>query len=89
MSKHEYVRRQKQTREHSCHWPGCSQQVPPAMWGCRSHWFMLPKNLRDKIWRTYRPGQEVTMTPSEEYLDAAREVQLWIRERAGREARGE
>jgi len=24
--------------------------VPPKMWGCKKHWFKLPKSLRDKIW---------------------------------------
>ena len=67
-----------QTRKHHCHWPGCEKQVPPAMWGCRTHWYSLPKDLRDKVWRAYQPGQEATMTPSAEYLDVAREVQAWI-----------
>ena len=75
-----YVVRQPQTRRHECHWPGCTKQVPPAMWGCKAHWFRLPKRLRDAIWRTYQPGQETTMTPSAEYLEVAREVQEWIRE---------
>lgn len=78
--KADYVKRQKQTRDHHCHWPGCNKQVPPAMWGCKAHWFKLPKYLRDKIWKTYRPGQEITMTPSREYLQAAEEVQQWIKD---------
>lgn len=73
-----YVKRQGQTREHHCHWPGCGKQVPPAMWGCKEHWFVLPKALRDRVWATYRPGQEVNMTPSREYLAVATEVQAWI-----------
>lgn len=40
---------------------------------------MLPKILRDKIWNTYRRGQEIDKRPSEEYLSAAEEVQEWIR----------
>lgn len=48
------------------------------MWGCKTHWFTLPKHLRDKIWRTYRPGQEKTMTPSPAYVEAAQQVQAWI-----------
>ena len=48
------------------------------MWGCREHWFMLPKRLRDLIWATYVPGQEITKTPSQDYLVAARQVQTWI-----------
>lgn len=43
-------------------------------------WFALPKHLRDKIWATYVPGQEKTMTPSAAYLAAAEEVDQWIRE---------
>ena len=81
-SKRRYVQRQGQTRTHHCHWPGCEAQVPPAMWGCRSHWFRLPKRLRDRIWNTYVPGQEVDMSPSEEYLKIADEVQQWIKENA-------
>jgi hypothetical protein len=69
-----------QDRRHACHWPGCGKQVPPAMWGCKAHWFALPKALRDRIWDTYEIGQEVTMTPSAEYLAAAHAVQLWIEE---------
>lgn len=73
-----HVQRATQTRTHACHWPGCPLQVPPAMWGCKSHWYSLPKALRDKVWRVYRPGQENDMRPSREYLDVADEVQAWI-----------
>lgn len=78
-TKADYVRSQKQTRKHHCHWPGCEKQCPPAMWGCRQHWFALPQRLRDLIWQTYKPGQEINMTPSDAYLDAARQVQEWIK----------
>jgi hypothetical protein len=49
------------------------------MWGCRTHWFQLPKRLRDAIWRTYSPGQEIRMNPSRDYIAVADEVQRWIR----------
>ena len=74
-----HVKRAKQSRGHTCHWPGCTRQVPPAMWGCKDHWFALPMRLRNEIWRTYKVGQEITMTPSDEYLKAADAVQEWIR----------
>lgn len=48
------------------------------MWGCKPHWFMLPKELRDRIWGTYRPGQEIEQNPSDEYLAAARAAQIYI-----------
>jgi hypothetical protein len=76
--KADYVRRSGQTRNHHCHWTGCTKQVPPAMWGCRKHWFMLPRVLRAKIWRTYKSGQEIDGTPSREYVEASLEVREWI-----------
>jgi hypothetical protein len=65
--KADYVRGEarKGAGGHHCHWPGCEKPVPPVMWGC-------------KVWRTYRPGQEVSKTPSAEYIAVAREVQAWI-----------
>lgn len=77
-----YVLNAGQTRKHHCHWPGCDRQVPHAMWGCKAHWYALPTDLRAKIWRTFRPGQEKTMTPSSDYVAAAREVQEWIAKNA-------
>lgn len=73
-----HVKRAGQTRNHTCHWPQCGAQVPPAMWGCKRHWYMLPKYLRDRIWHEYRAGQETTLTPSRAYLDVAHEVEAWI-----------
>lgn len=64
--------------QHTCHWPGCAQAVPPAMWGCKPHWYRVPKHLRDRIWAAYVPGQEITKTPSRAYIEAAQAVQAWI-----------
>lgn len=81
-----YVKAQGQTRRHHCHWPGCERAVPPAMWGCRGHWFTLPAEKRNRIWQTYKPGQEVNGTPSAAYLDAARDVQEWIAQHLAKKA---
>lgn len=67
---------------HTCHWPNCTQRVPPVRWGCRKHWFALPLRLRNRIWATYVPGQEITKTPSAAYIAAAKEVQQWIAEKS-------
>jgi len=77
-TKADYVKNQTQIRKHYCHWPGCQREVPPSMWGCKFHWFKLPKALRNRIWQTYQPGQEITKTPSAQYLAAAADVQQWI-----------
>ena len=73
-----YVRRQAGDGRHTCHWPGCTRRVPPAMWGCKPHWFRLPKGLRNAIWRAYEPGQEISKAPSAAYVEAARAAQRWI-----------
>ena len=78
--KADYVRDQSKRGAggHHCHWPGCDKPVPPAMWGCKKHWYMLPAPLRSKVWATYRPGQEISKTPSPNYIAVAKEVQTWI-----------
>lgn len=59
------------------------------MWGCKPHWFALPKHIRDDIWATYRPGQEVTKTPSAEYISAAKAAQEWIIRKAQNESQSD
>jgi hypothetical protein len=68
---------------HHCHWPGCDKKVPPAQWGCRKHWYMLPIGLRSKIWAAYRIGQESDKKPSDKYVGVARQVRSWIKEHHG------
>lgn len=72
-----HVRAAKPTGNHTCHWPGCQAQVPPAMWGCKPHWYKLPDDLRRRIWNAYKIGQENTGA-SPDYIAVAREVQEWI-----------
>jgi hypothetical protein len=63
-----------QTRAHRCHADGCEEQVPPAMFMCKPHWFKLPKGLRDRVWSAYRLGQEKDGRASERYLSVTREA---------------
>ncbi|UZW54017.1 hypothetical protein NUH86_10770 [Sphingobium sp. JS3065] len=63
---------------HHCHWSGCTAKVPPAAWGCRKHWYRLPHTIRNRIWASFRPGQEQSKTPSRAYVEAAREAREWI-----------
>jgi len=73
------TRKGSKNYDHTCHCPGGTLQVPPAMWGCRRHWFTLPATLRQKIWSEYQPGQETIGRPSKEYIEVAKEVQDWIK----------
>lgn len=50
------------------HTYGCTKRVPPKMFMCRKHWYMVPKALRDAVWQEYVAGQEVCLDPSPEYL---------------------
>jgi len=83
-SKAKYVRTQssKAHSGHHCHWPGCSTEVHPALWGCKKHWFALPEPIRREIWRTYRAGQEVDKNPTPEYIRAFDAAIEWIKKRA-------
>lgn len=70
--------------EHTCHARGCISVVPPKLFMCRAHWYALPKEHRDAIWATYRRGQEVTKTPSDDYLRAARAAIQYLAENTTR-----
>ncbi len=43
---------------HHCHARGCIKPVPRAMLMCHKHWYMVPLELRRRVWATYQPGQE-------------------------------
>ena len=82
MNKYQYVAREAQNDpgNHHCHWPGCETIVPPAHWGCKRHWFLLPLDIRNRIWAAYRPGQEIQKNPSAAYLKAANDADEWIKQ---------
>jgi len=67
--------------EHLCHAKNCKVQVPPSMFMCRDHWYMLPKVMRDILWALYSPGQEITKTPSQDYLEHAQECIDYVAEK--------
>lgn len=48
------------------------------MWGCKEHWFKLPKYYRDRIWAEFRPGQETNWTPSREYMKVLAQLDAWF-----------
>jgi hypothetical protein len=60
---------------HICGWPGCNRPVPLDMWGCKSHWFTLPKEIRDEIWQGYGRGGKL----SPAWLAANEKALVWIR----------
>lgn len=78
MDKVNYVKSRPHESGHSCHWPNCDKEVKPALFMCKTHWFKLPKHLRDRIWEEYEPGQEVSKEPTVEYMYVVKEVMDWI-----------
>lgn len=65
---------------HTCHAIACKAQVPPVMFMCRRHWYMLSKTARDAIWRHYRVGQCDDWNITEKYAEAAKTAILQIAE---------
>src|ERR1035437_5921269 len=40
-----------------CPIPGCGRPIDPSRLMCRSHWYLVPKDVRDLVWATWRSGQ--------------------------------
>lgn len=55
---------------HRCQAAGCRKSVPLRMLMCFHHWRLVPAVLQREVWRTYVPGQEVTMNITDDYLMA-------------------
>lgn len=43
-----------------CALPGCGTRIDPTRLMCRHHWSLLPKQIRDRVWATWRSGQAAT-----------------------------
>lgn len=80
-TKADHVRREMRrgpTPGHDCHWPGgCHVQTAAAQFCCTKHWRMIPRPLQQKVWRAYRIGQEISKTPTREYMEVMREIKAW------------
>lgn len=63
--------------QHKCPWPFCTARVDADLWGCRSHWFTIPPELRKALWAAYKRGQTLA-TASKAYLDASAAIDTWI-----------
>jgi hypothetical protein len=63
---------------HKCLWPECDKLIPLSQWGCRSHWYRLPNNIRAWIGRTYRGGVLRGDHPSRHWLEAHHAALEWI-----------
>jgi len=71
---------------HHCHATNCKINVPPEMFMCKRHWFMLPQSMRKLIWANYREGQCDDMNPSKEYCIIAKRCLEYIANMEGIQA---
>jgi hypothetical protein len=65
-----------------CRIEGCDANHPNNLFCCRHHWFSLPKELQDEIWRTYDHGQGIFTS---EYLQAAENAEAYLENRDARD----
>ena len=42
-----------------CPAPGCGNQISLSRLMCRVHWYQIPRQLRDRVWATWRSGEGV------------------------------
>lgn len=60
---------------HNCHARNCEVPVPPKMLMCRRHWYMVPREMRNRVWNTYQRGQEIgQVLPTEAWFEASKEA---------------
>jgi hypothetical protein len=52
-----------------CPIAGCRDQIDPSRLMCRGDWYLVPKQLRDRVWATWRSGQGAL---SREHQEAVR-----------------
>ena len=42
------------TKRNKCAHPDCDKMKPLEQYACQEHWFSLPKDIRDEIWRGFK-----------------------------------
>jgi len=54
----------------TCWANGCERQIDDQYLMCSRHWRLVPQEVRNRVWRHFREGQDAT-TASQEYFEAA------------------
>ena len=60
---------------HQCPAPRCNRQVQEDRLACRTDWYRLPKDLRDRVWAAWYGGG----AGSPEHSEVVREAIEWYR----------
>lgn len=53
---------------HRCHAIGCERPTPEKYLMCSTHWYQVPPEDRAMVWELYVPGQEISKTPTADYV---------------------
>lgn len=61
---------------HLCPAPGCLRLCAAHIFCCRTHWFKVPKPLRDSLWRVWKHGT------AQEHLEVRAECVQALRDAA-------
>jgi hypothetical protein len=43
---------------HKCPVRGCTAVVSASLLACKTHWYALPRDMRDEVWAGYRARAE-------------------------------
>lgn len=68
----------KEREAHKCHARNCPTNIKSTLLMCAKHWKMVPKEIQDEIYNTYRKGQCTTKTPSREWHSAANKAIKYV-----------
>ena len=49
-----------------CPISGCYEEIDPSRLMCRTHWYLVPKQSRDRVWATWRSGEGVSSRDHED-----------------------
>lgn len=53
---------------HTCHARGCQRACHAKYLMCYRHWRMVPPKIQEKVWKHYRPFQELDKNFSKKWL---------------------
>lgn len=59
------------TMRQRCYAHDCRRPIPAGLLMCRDHWRLVPKELQDRVWQTWR-AYSSGRSGSEEWLEAAK-----------------
>ena len=63
--------------DRECRIEGCTAVHKRRLFCCQSHWFQLPKHMRDAIWSAYRRDGVLSL----EYAQAAENAEAFLEDR--------